>query len=145
LAKNNLILGLMPKKQTTSVDSQIGMRLRVRRMLIGMSQEKLGEQLGLTFQQVQKYEKGTNRISASRLFQTAHILGVGIGYFFEGIHEELRLAVSAGEDTAAIPVMDFLSSAEGLQLSQAFLRIKDPKVRKRLLDLAKSLAAEQDD
>ncbi|MBI3676386.1 MAG: helix-turn-helix transcriptional regulator [Proteobacteria bacterium] len=136
----------MPKKQTTGVDSQIGMRLRVRRMLVGMSQEKLGEQLGLTFQQVQKYEKGTNRISASRLFQTAHILGVRIEYFFEGIHEELRLAGShAAEDATPLPVMDFLSSAEGLQLSQAFMRIKDPKVRKRLLDLAKSLAAEQDD
>jgi transcriptional regulator with XRE-family HTH domain len=137
----------MPKKQTTSVDNQIGMRLRVRRMLIGMSQEKLGEQLGLTFQQVQKYEKGTNRISASRLFQAAHILGVGIGYFFEGIDEELRLTANrAMEDgVTPIPVMDFLSSAEGIQLSQAFMRIKDPKVRKRLLDLAKSLVAEQDD
>ncbi len=136
----------MPKKQTTGVDTRIGMRLRVRRMLIGMSQEKLGEQLGLTFQQVQKYEKGTNRISASRLFQAAHILGVRIDYFFEGIHEELQLAsTQVPEEGPPIPVMEFLSSAEGLHLSQAFMRIKDPKVRKRLLDLAKSLAAEQDD
>src|SRR5271170_2175076 len=77
-----------PKKQANPIDAQVGNRIRLRRMLIGMSQEKLGELLGLTFQQVQKYEKGVNRIGAGRLYQVAHILGVQIAYFYEGVIEQ---------------------------------------------------------
>jgi transcriptional regulator with XRE-family HTH domain len=131
----------VPKKQTNPVDIQVGNRVRIRRMLIGMSQEKLGEMLSLTFQQVQKYEKGVNRIGAGRLYDISRILGVPIDYFYEGIPVQ-----PAGEGVAedgAPPVMEFVSSGEGLQLSLAFMKIKDAKVRKRVLDLVKSLAEEE--
>ena len=131
----------MPKKQASPIDVQVGTRVRLRRMLIGMSQEKLGEMLGLTFQQVQKYEKGVNRIGAGRLFQVAHILGVPIDYFYEGVNGMGEGAPGFAEPGGSSPpVMEFLSSGEGLQLSLAFMKIKDPKVRKRVLDLVKSLS-----
>jgi transcriptional regulator with XRE-family HTH domain len=107
-------------------------------MLIGMSQERLGELLGLTFQQVQKYEKGINRIGAGRLFEVAGILGVPISFFYEDADANGARGFSeAGEPP---PVMEFLASGEGLQLSLAFMRIKDMKVRRRILDLVRSLA-----
>ncbi|HEX4028331.1 MAG TPA: helix-turn-helix transcriptional regulator [Rhizomicrobium sp.] len=131
----------MPKKQANPIDVQVGNRVRIRRMLIGMSQERLGDLLGLTFQQVQKYEKGVNRIGAGRLFEVSRILNVPIDFFYEG----LTAAPGASEgDIAAPPVMEFVSSGEGLQLSLAFMKIKDAKVRKRVLDLVKSLAEEED-
>lgn len=133
----------VPKKQANPIDAQVGNRVRLRRMLIGMSQEKLGELLGLTFQQVQKYEKGVNRIGAGRLYQVAGILGVPIGYFYEGVIEQAPRLSEMSEDAGAPPVMEFLASGEGLQLSMAFMRIKDPKVRKRVLDLVKSLADDE--
>lgn len=127
----------VPKKQANPIDALVGNRVRLRRMLIGMSQERLGELLGLTFQQVQKYEKGVNRIGAGRLYQMAHILGVPIDYFYEGATEQ---AGTVNDNVPNPPVMEFLSSGEGLQLSLAFMRIKDGKVRKRVIDLIKSLA-----
>ena len=133
----------VPKKQANPIDAQVGNRVRLRRMLIGMSQERLGELLGLTFQQVQKYEKGVNRIGAGRLFEVSRILGVPIDYFYEGVNGQLAGAVPAHgnpQTTATPPIMEFVSSGEGLQLSLAFMRIKDPKVRKRMLELVKSLA-----
>jgi transcriptional regulator with XRE-family HTH domain len=133
---------LVPKKQTNPVDMQVGNRVRIRRMLIGMSQERLGELLGLTFQQVQKYEKGVNRIGAGRLFDVSRILGVPIDYFYEGVGAQLAGQAGFAEDGAP-PVMEFVSSGEGLQLSLAFMKIKDAKVRKRVLDLVKSLAEEE--
>lgn len=126
-------------KKANPIDAQVGNRVRIRRMLIGMSQERLGDTLGLTFQQIQKYEKGVNRIGAGRLFEIARILGVPIDYFYDGVaatHEELA------EQTP--PVMEFVSSGEGLQLSLAFMKIRDSKVRKRVLDLVKSLAEEDE-
>jgi len=108
-------------------------------MMIGMSQERLGELLGLTFQQVQKYEKGVNRIGAGRLFEIARILGVPIQYFYESVTEQLAGAPGFAERDSQ-PVLEFVSSGDGLQLSLAYMRIKDPKVRKRVLDLVKSLA-----
>jgi transcriptional regulator with XRE-family HTH domain len=131
---------IVPKKQANPIDAQVGNRVRLRRMLIGMSQERLGELLGLTFQQVQKYEKGVNRIGAGRLFEVAKILGVPIDYFYEGASGQQ--AVHAAPDDRHPPVMEFVSSGEGLQLSLAFMRIKDQKVRKRVLDLVKSLATD---
>ncbi len=110
-------------------------------MMIGMSQERLGDLLGLTFQQVQKYEKGVNRIGAGRLFEIARILGVPIHYFYEGVADQLTEAQGFAENESP-PVLEFVSSGEGLQLSLAYMRIKDPKVRKRVLDLVKSLAEE---
>ena len=126
-------------KKANPIDAQVGNRVRIRRMLIGMSQEKLGDHLGLTFQQVQKYEKGVNRIGAGRLFEIARILGVPIDFFYDGVASSADTLASA-----APPVMEFVSSGEGLQLSLAFMKIKDPKVRKRVLDLVKSLADEEE-
>ena len=130
----------MPKKQANPIDIQVGNRVRIRRMLIGMSQERLGDLLGLTFQQVQKYEKGVNRIGAGRLFEVSRILNVPIDFFYEGVSTQ----PGAGEPENAPPVMEFVSSGEGLQLSLAFMKIKDAKVRKRVLDLVKSLAEDEE-
>lgn len=107
--------------------------------MVGMSQERLGELLGLTFQQVQKYEKGVNRIGAGRLFEIARILGVPISYFYESVADQIQAQPGFAERDSQ-PVLEFVSSGDGLQLSLAFMRIKDPKVRKRVLDLVKSLA-----
>lgn len=110
-------------------------------MLVGMSQERLGELLGLTFQQVQKYEKGINRIGAGRLFEVAGILGVPVSFFYEDI-DGGATAGGFAEGGEPPPVMEFLSSGEGLQLSLAFMKIKDVKVRRRILDLVRSLSDE---
>ena len=130
------------KKAPNHVDRHVGSRVRLRRMLLGLSQEKLGEALGLTFQQVQKYEKGTNRIGASRLQQIAQFLKVEIAYFFEGLSGEKQEGGFAEEGTAF--VMDFLNSSEGLQLNRAFARIKDPRVKRRLIALVSALANLED-
>jgi transcriptional regulator with XRE-family HTH domain len=112
-------------------------------MLVGMSQERLGERLGLTFQQVQKYEKGVNRICAGRLYQVAHILGVPITYFYEDVPEHELDGMLPANDETTPPVMEFLSGGEGLQLALGFMRIREPKVRKRVIDLIKSLADDE--
>ena len=134
------MLVAVPKKQANPIDAHVGNRMRLRRMLIGLSQERMGEMLGLTFQQVQKYEKGVNRIGAGRLYQIADILSVPVSYFYEGFVGEGDKAHAANDDQATKPVMEFLSSGEGLQLTLAFMRIKDGKVRKRVIDLIKSLS-----
>lgn len=118
----------------------------MRRMLIGMSQEKLGEALGLTFQQIQKYEKGANRISASRLQQISEALGIPLAYFFKGAPvsdgaAQPGLAEAAPEEGH---VSDFVMTAEGLSLNRAFTRISDPKVRKRIVELVAALAEGED-
>jgi transcriptional regulator with XRE-family HTH domain len=130
----------VPKKRANPVDAQVGSRVRLRRMQIGMSQERLGEMLGLTFQQVQKYEKGVNRIGAGRLFDVARILNVPIDYFYESVANRPMASRSILENEASPPAIEFVASAEGLQLSLAFMRIKDARVRKRVLDLVRSLA-----
>jgi transcriptional regulator with XRE-family HTH domain len=131
------------KKIPNPIDRHVGSRVRLRRMLLGVSQEKLGEALGLTFQQIQKYEKGTNRISASRLQNIAKILGVQVSFFFEGAPLGEATA-SGGMAEGAGPgyVADFLSTNEGVQLNKAFIRISDPKVRRRVIDLVEALAGE---
>jgi transcriptional regulator with XRE-family HTH domain len=128
----------VPKKQANPVDAHVGHRVRLRRMLMSMSQERLGDLLGLTFQQVQKYEKGINRIGAGRLFEVAGILGVPVAYFYENVEHPIP-AGGFAESGEPPPVMEFLSSGEGLQLSLAFMRVKDAKVRRRILDLVRSL------
>jgi len=132
-------VSIAAKKQANPIDIQVGNRVRIRRMLIGMSQERLGDLLGLTFQQVQKYEKGVNRIGAGRLFEVSRILNVPVDFFYEGVND----AAQGATESDGAPVMDFVSSGEGLQLSLAFMKIKDAKVRKRVLDLVKSLAEEE--
>jgi transcriptional regulator with XRE-family HTH domain len=133
----------MIKKAPNPIDQHVGSRVRIRRVLTGMSQEKLGEALGLTFQQVQKYEKGTNRIGASRLQHIASILGVTISFFFEGLPSETNAArAQAMDESDTSHVIEFLSTTEGLQLNKAFARIKDPKVRRRVVDLVSTLSNE---
>ena len=129
-------------RRANTVDGHVGTRVRLRRMLLGMSQEKLGECLGLTFQQVQKYEKGVNRIGASRLFDLAHVLGVPVQFFYDELGHNDHTATMAGfgERPAETYVVDFLSSREGLELNKAFVRITDPKVRRSVVDLVRSLA-----
>lgn len=129
------------KPSPNSVDVHVGSRVRLRRTMLGLSQEKLGEQLGITFQQVQKYEKGTNRIGASRLHQIATVLKSPVAFFYEGLPEPRDMVVGGfAEQETANYVVDFLSSTDGLQLNRAFVRIKDPKIRKRIVDLVTSLA-----
>ena len=103
----------VPKKQANPIDVQVGNRVRIRRMLIGMSQERLGDLLGLTFQQVQKYEKGVNRIGAGRLFEMSRILNVPVDFFYEGVNVA---PANPGEEGQGPPVMEFVSSGEGMQL-----------------------------
>lgn len=114
----------------------------MRRMLVGMSQEKLGEQLNLTFQQVQKYEKGANRIGASRLYQIARALEVPVDYFYDGLQLDDDDGGQAGfsEGNSGSFDLDMLSTSEGIQLNSAFFSIRDAEVRKRMLDLVKALA-----
>jgi transcriptional regulator with XRE-family HTH domain len=131
------------KKKQNPTDMHVGSRIRLRRNMLGMSQEKLGESLGITFQQIQKYEKGTNRVGASRLQAIATILGVPVAFFFEDLPgQEATGNRGFAEDTSAAFALDFCTSAEGLQLNRAFVKIPDLKVRRRIIDLVKSLAAE---
>jgi len=124
-------------------DKHVGARVRMRRILMNMSQEKLGEALGVTFQQVQKYEKGTNRISASRLQQISKTLEMPPAYFFEGVPGSDAMPSEGFSDNPVAYVADFLSTAEGLQLNKAFSRIRDAKVRRRIVDLVVCLAGDE--
>ena len=132
------------KKAPNPIDRHVGSRVRMRRMMLAMSQEKLGDALGLTFQQVQKYEKGTNRIGASRLQQISHILQVPVAFFFEGA-PNLHGPVDGGKEAPSPAyVSDFLATSEGLALTKAVMRIKQPKLRRRLVDLVEELAGDED-
>jgi transcriptional regulator with XRE-family HTH domain len=135
---------MMAKKAPNPTDKHVGARVRMRRMMLGMSQEKLGDALGLTFQQVQKYEKGANRIGASRLQQIAHILQVPVAFFFEGAPS---IAGHQSEGLAEAPsptyVSDFLATSDGLALTKAFMGIKDAKLRRRIVDLVEQIAASE--
>jgi transcriptional regulator with XRE-family HTH domain len=116
-------------------------------MMLAMSQEKLGDALGLTFQQVQKYEKGTNRIGASRLQQIANILQVPVAFFFEGAPDVGNAAAPDGMGEAPSPsyVSDFLATSDGLALTKAFMRIRDAKLRRRIVDLVEHIAGKTPD
>jgi transcriptional regulator with XRE-family HTH domain len=131
----------MPIKKTPNpIDKHVGSRVRMRRMMLSMSQEKLGDALGLTFQQVQKYEKGTNRIGSSRLAQIATILSVPVSFFFEGAPSSGKIPAAGGEETPAY-VNDFLATTDGIALTRAFTRIQNPKLRRRVVDLVEEMAA----
>lgn len=132
----------MLKKVPNPIDRHVGSRVRMRRMLAGVSQEKLGDALGLTFQQVQKYEKGSNRISASRLQQIAKMLDVPVSFFFDGAPTGDMPMGGFSDAASSAYVSDFMSSSEGVQLTKAFVRIKSPKVRRRIIELVESLAEE---
>ena len=129
-------------RKPNPIDVHVGGRIRLRRMMSGLSQERLGEQMGLTFQQIQKYEKGANRVGASRLFQLAQVLKVPVSYFFDDLesdHDSLKPAGFA-EPNSQDFVLEFLNSREGLELNRAFVKIQDPQVRRRILELIKSLS-----
>lgn len=126
-------------KRTNPIDVHVGSRIRLRRTMTGVSQEKLGEGLGITFQQVQKYEKGTNRVGASRLQAIADLLNVPVAYFFDGQDSRQQ----SPEGSAESDLMRFVATSEGLALNRAFAAIRDPHVRRRLVDLAKAIAGSE--
>jgi transcriptional regulator with XRE-family HTH domain len=134
-------------RRPNPIDVHVGSRVRFRRMLLGMSQEKLGEKLGLTFQQIQKYEKGINRIGASRLFDLAQVLGVAVQFFYEEAPAALDahpfapdgFAEKAGDNS----IVEFLRSRDGLELNKAFLRIPDARARRAIVDLVRTLAHDE--
>lgn len=133
----------MVKKAPNPTDKHVGSRVRMRRMMLNMSQEKLGEALGLTFQQVQKYEKGTNRIGASRLQQISAILQVPVSFFFEGAPSVGAPIQGMSEAPSPTYISDFLATSDGLALTKSFMRIKDPKLRRRIVDLVEQIAGEE--
>jgi transcriptional regulator with XRE-family HTH domain len=133
----------MSVKAPNPVDKYVGSRIRMRRIMLGMSQEKLGESLGLTFQQVQKYEKGTNRVGASRLQQISEILQVPVSFLFEGGPGAALNANGLAEAPSPAYVSDFLATSEGLALTRAFTRINDSKLRRSIVDLVEQIAARE--
>ena len=147
MAATDQIVGIDRETRPSPIDVHVGTRIRLRRTLLGMSQERLGEALGLTFQQVQKYERGVNRVGASRLFDLSRVLDVPISFFFDDMPESLatsfggqstRRAAGLPDTGEAFPD-DTLNRRETLELVRAYYRITDPNVRKRMFDLIKSM------
>jgi transcriptional regulator with XRE-family HTH domain len=132
----------MTTKAPNPIDKYVGSRVRMRRIMLGMSQEKLGDALGLTFQQIQKYEKGTNRVGASRIQQISEILQVPVSFLFEG-GPTSNSGDGFGEGTSPAYVSDFLATSEGLALTRAFTRIADSKLRRSIVDLVEQIAARE--
>lgn len=137
------------ESRPSPVDVHVGSRIRLRRTLLGMSQERLGDALGLTFQQVQKYERGVNRVGASRLFDLSRILDVPINFFYENMTDAAsgggaRSATGFAESQDGFGTDDTLSKRETLELVRAYYRITDPNIRKRMFDLMKSMAPTDD-
>lgn len=127
------------------IDIHVGARLRLRRTLLGLSQEKLGEAVGITFQQLQKYERGANRISASRLFNLSQVLGVPVGFFFDDMPDPDAMATAAENDlppSSTAEEVDSMARRETLELVRAYYRINETAVRRRAFDLIKALAGE---
>src|SRR4051794_29316167 len=126
---------IIAKKAPNPIDKHVGSRVRMRRMMLGMSQEKLGDALGLTFQQIQKYEKGTNRIGASRLQQISLVLQVPVSFFFEGVPGPAGF----GEASSPEYFTNFLASSDGLKLAKAFTRVSSAALRRRIIDLVEEM------
>ena len=133
----------MSTKAPNPVDKYVGSRVRMRRIMLGMSQEKLGEALGLTFQQIQKYEKGTNRVGASRIKQISEILQVPVSFLFEGGPAGIVSGEGFSEDASPSYISDFLATSEGLALTRAFTSIGDAKLRRSIVDLVEQIAARE--
>jgi transcriptional regulator with XRE-family HTH domain len=130
----------MEKKAPNPIDRYVGSRVRMRRLMLGMSQEKLGDGLGLTFQQVEKYEKGTNRIGASRLQHIAHLLQVPVSFFFDGAPIACEPPNAAADAPSPGYVFDFLATSEGLALIKAFMRVHSTSMRRRIVELVEEIA-----
>lgn len=130
-------------RSPSNIDIHVGSRLRLRRQILKMSQEKLSERLDITFQQVQKYERGTNRVGASRLWKIAQILDVPINFFFEGLN--IPHTGHEVHDQNQMPIVyDFINSSDGVALAMAVAKIKNKAVRRQILELARSLATQDD-
>jgi transcriptional regulator with XRE-family HTH domain len=158
MAKSNTARSAKPRKVTrlppgtpNPVDVHVGARVRLRRTLLGISQERLGDSVGLTFQQIQKYERGANRIGASRIYELSRILDVPVSFFFEDMPNELkthegRFSAGLRDKEQGTYEADPLARRETLELVRAYYKITDPKIRKRLFELTKTLAkADMDD
>jgi transcriptional regulator with XRE-family HTH domain len=147
MARGESVVGADKESRPSPIDVHVGSRIRLRRTLLGMSQERLGEALGLTFQQVQKYERGVNRVGASRLFDLSRVLDVPISFFFDDMPESLASSYGnpAGRRGSGFTESqdgfadDALNRRETLELVRAYYRITDPAVRKRVFDLIKSM------
>jgi len=137
-------LPLPRKKAPNPTDRHVGSRVRMRRLMLAMSQEKLAAALGLTFQQVQKYERGANRIGASRLQQLSHILQVPVAFFFEGAPNALAPHGSDGSALSMAEIDDFVSDLDGLRLISAFMRIDNAALRRRIVMLVQEIAGDDD-
>lgn len=129
----------MADSSANPIDMHVGARMRLRRLMLRMSQDKLGDSLGVTFQQIQKYERGANRVSASRLWNMAEILEVPVQFFFEGLGEQNTLTSFSDTDQTPM-VYDFINSHDGVQLAAAFSQICDTKVRRQVLQLVRTLS-----
>jgi transcriptional regulator with XRE-family HTH domain len=139
--------GRTPSGKPNPIDVHVGARVRLRRTLLGMSQEKLGEAIGLTFQQVQKYERGANRIGASRLYDLSRVLDVPVSFFFDDMTEDVQnqsprliSGLTGFEESNGSSEADPMTKRETLELVRAYYRITDPQVRKRVFELSKALA-----
>lgn len=130
----------MSAKLPNPIDAYVGSRVRMRRLMLGMSQERLADRIGVTFQQVQKYEKGTNRIGASRLQTIAAVLAIPVSFFFQQDSSQPLTTDGIGTFDGLEDLSDFLTSKEGLGLNKAFMKITDPSVRQSVLMLVQSLA-----
>ena len=131
-----LIVAKESKRLATSVDMHVGARIRALRRQLGIGQQHLAERLGLTFQQVQKYERGTNRVSASKLYEIAGVLGVSVSYFFEGLDD---VAADTKADSSEQEIHEFLRTGEGAELARAFPRVAPGELRKRVLELVRGI------
>lgn len=128
-------------KEPKLADKHVGARVRMRRLMLGMSQDKLAGALGLTFQQVQKYEKGTNRISVSRVLQIAEVLQAPVSFFLDGIPQT---SPSVDDDEMRLPIsecMDFLATKDGLAMTRSLMRINDPKLRRKVVELVEHMVS----
>jgi transcriptional regulator with XRE-family HTH domain len=125
------------------VDLHVGARIRMRRKLLGVSQERLADQLGLTFQQVQKYERGANRVSASKLYEIARALQTSVAYFFDGLADTIDPGLEVIECREFMH--ELVMTPEGLELAALFPKLKRGRVRRRVLDLVKALAEDEED
>lgn len=124
------------------VDTHVGTRVRLRRQILKMSQEKLGNALGVTFQQVQKYERGANRVGASRLWKMSQVLDVPVSFFYDGLGQDMPSAEFGEGDQTPI-VYEFINSTDGVSLAMAVSKIKNKAVRRQILELARSLAVDE--
>ena len=132
------------RKTTNPIDKHVGSRVRMRRLILGMSQSKLANGLGLSFQQVQKYEKGADRMGASRLQHISHILQVPVPFFFEGAPDLPGQPTGFGGAPSPAYVSEFLATNDGLTLTKAFMRIKDISLRRRIVELVKGIAGDDE-